>query len=592
MTINTLIIDGYVDEPACLGVPPYISPYPRYIAGAMIDRGIPQAHIHYITIDQIRKGQGHDLLKAAGLIVIIAGMTVPGKYLRGTPINLSEIGDITRAMSGTPVILGGPIRLGYGIQGGMAASGFNFAGLTLAQSDIEAFVYDMIAPTGGLNDPDSVDHRERTTQEIARWGVKGAFMIDQHQDYPHVMCELETYRGCARPEHCSFCTEPFYGESDFRDIRDVVSEVGALYHYGARYFRIGRQPDLFSYHSKDLGGELPVPDPGAIERLYRGIRNAAPELEVLHMDNANPGTIAAYPVESEQIAKIIVKYHTSGDVAAMGMESADPAVVRANCLKAMPGDVLEAIRLVNRVGGRRGDNGLPELLPGLNIIHGLKGETSETFDHNFRFLKMLQDSDLMVRRINIRQVMTFPGTSMWQDEGTGKYHDLFVRFKDKVREGIDTPNLKRMVPVGTVLKGVMCEVHDGITFGRQMASYPLLVGIPDRLTLGQFMDVTVTSHGHRSITAIPYPLDINNAGARLISQLPGVGKKRTRSIIRSRPYRDGDDLAGKLGNVEGNLKIIRQDLQDRQDIPQRQYPVNPVNPVKIPCFLKWIQIKL
>jgi len=38
-----------------------------------------------------------------------------------------------------------------------------------------------------------------------------------------------------------------------------------------------------------------------------------------------------------------------------------------------------------------------------------------------------------------------------------------------------------------------------------------------------------------------------------------------------------------------NLKIIRQDLQDRQDILQRQYPVNPVNPVKIPCFLKWIQ---
>lgn len=552
-----MIIDGYVDEPACLGVPPYISPYPRYIAGAMIDQGIPQAHIHYITIDQIRKGQGHDILQAAGLIVIIAGMTVPGKYLRGTPINLSEIGDITRAAAGTPVILGGPIRLGYGSQGGMAASGFDIAGLTLAQSDIEAFVYDMLAPGRGLKDPYSVDHRERTTQEIARWGVKGAFMIGQHPDYPHVMCELETYRGCARPDHCSFCTEPFYGESDFREVRDVVSEVGALYHYGARYFRIGRQPDLFSYHARDRGGELPVPDPGVIERLYKGIRNAAPGLKVLHMDNANPGTIAAYPVESEQIARIIVKYHTSGDVAAMGMESADPAVVRANCLKAMPEDVLEAIKLVNRVGDRRGDNGLPELLPGLNIIHGLKGETKETFDHNFRFLKMLLDSGLMVRRINIRQVMAFPGTSMWQDEGAGKYHDLFMRFKDKVRKEIDLPNLKRLVPVGTVLKDVMCEVHDGITFGRQMASYPLLVGIPDRLSLGQFMDVTVTGHGHRSITAIPYPLDINSAGVKLISQLPGVGKKRTKSIIRGRPYRDEDDLVWKLGDVKGILPFIK-----------------------------------
>jgi hypothetical protein len=43
---------------------------------------------------------------------------------------------------------------------------------------------------------------------------------------------------------------------------------------------------------------------------------------------------------------------------------------------------------------------------------------------------------------------------------------------------------------------------------------------------------------------------------------------------------------------KGNLKIIRQDLQDRQDIRQRQHPVNPVNPVKIPCFLKWIRKNL
>jgi len=35
---------------------------------------------------------------------------------------------------------------------------------------------------------------------------------------------------------------------------------------------------------------------------------------------------------------------------------------------------------------------------------------------------------------------------------------------------------------------------------------------------------------------------------------------------------------------KGYLKIIRQDLQDRQDIPQRQHPVNPVNPVKILLF--------
>ena len=34
-----LILDCYVDEPACLGVPPFVSPYPRYIYGALIDAG-------------------------------------------------------------------------------------------------------------------------------------------------------------------------------------------------------------------------------------------------------------------------------------------------------------------------------------------------------------------------------------------------------------------------------------------------------------------------------------------------------------------------------------------------------------------------
>ncbi|MBE0523870.1 MAG: radical SAM protein [Methanosarcinales archaeon] len=553
--MRCLIIDGYVDEPACLGVPPYISPYPRYIAGALVDKGLPAGNIHYITIDQIRTGQGLDLLQKAGIIIIIAGMTVPGKYLRGTPINIVEISDITRLANKTPILLGGPIRLGYASQGGKMATKPDIDGLTLAMADIEAYVFDIFGP--GLNDPGIADHRMRSTDEIARWGVKGAFIIRHHPDFPYVMCELETYRGCARPGHCSFCTEPFYGEPDFRPIKDVVVEAEALYIQGARYFRIGRQPDLFSYHAKDTGGELLRPDPGAIEQLYKGIRNIAPELKVLHMDNANPATIAAYPEESGEIARIIVKYHTPGDVAAMGMESADPAVIKANCLKTMPEDVMDAIEIINKVGGIRGKNGMPELLPGLNFIHGLKGETKETFNLNFQFLHGLLDSGLMVRRINIRQVMAFPGTPMWKEERKNYYHDQFLKFKDKVRKQIDFPMLDRVVPVGTVLKDVLCEIYDGITFGRQLASYPLLIGIPSKLTLGRFIDVTVTGHGQRSITGIPYPLDINNADPRLISQLPGVGKKRTTSIVKGRPYKDQHELFGKIENIEEILPYIK-----------------------------------
>lgn len=546
-----------MDEPAALGVPPYMSPYPRYIAGAIADWGVPPDHIHYLTIDQVRSGQGAGIMQKAGLVVIIAGMTVPGKYLRSTPISQKEIADIAAVSFDKTVLLGGPIRLGYGIQGGIRASKIDFPGLTLALQDIEAFVYDIFRPDCNLKDPDSIDHRRRNTKEIARWGVRGAFIIRQHPDYPNVMCELETYRGCARSKHCSFCTEPFYGEPDFREVEDIVGEVGALYVNGARYFRIGRQPDLFSYKAVDTGRDMPIPVPAAIERLYKGIRSAAPLLKVLHMDNANPGTITAYPEESEQIARTIVKYHTAGDVAAMGMESADPAVVRANCLKAMPEDVMEALQLINRIGGMRGDNGLPELLPGLNIIHGLKGETKETFRLNFEFLKNVLDEGLMVRRINIRQVMAFPGTGMWAQEGAWKYHKEFMKFKERVRKEIDTPMLERLVPVGTVLRDVMCEVSGNITFGRQFASYPLLVGIPAALPTERFIDITVSGHGHRSITGIPYPLDINNADPGLISQLPGVGKKRARNLTSGRPYGDKNDLLNRIDGAETILPYIK-----------------------------------
>jgi radical SAM superfamily enzyme with C-terminal helix-hairpin-helix motif len=36
MSGTAFILDGYVDEPACLGVPPYISPYIRTVAGALL----------------------------------------------------------------------------------------------------------------------------------------------------------------------------------------------------------------------------------------------------------------------------------------------------------------------------------------------------------------------------------------------------------------------------------------------------------------------------------------------------------------------------------------------------------------------------
>ena len=563
--MKALIIDGYVDEPACLGVPPYISPYPRYVAGALREQGLLEKDIHYLTIDSLREktSWARELIKKAGLLIVLAGTTVPGKYLRASPITPGEIEALFKASEGLK-ILGGPIRLGFSPEGGKAAkgpeNGFVLGDAVLAKKDLEAFVFDLFkSPGAKLNAPENVEHRFRTTAEIKRWGQKGAFLIKQHPDYPYCMCELETYRGCGRHAHCSFCTEPFYGASDYRTVEDVVLEASCLYSQGARYFRIGRQPDLLTYHGTDTGGPVPKPNPEAIERLYLGIRNVAPALSVLHMDNANPITLATYPEESEQILKTIIKYHSSGDVAAFGMESADPKVVSANRLKATPEEVFEAIKLVNQLGAGRGASGLPELLPGLNFVHGLIGETKNTFRLNYDFLKEVLDSGLLLRRINIRQVMAFPGTLMYgRDEAALRHKKLFLYYKDLVRKNIDLPMLRRLVPEGTVLRNVMLEVHEkGITFGRQLGSYPLLIGVPSSLPLRTFTDITVTGHGMRSVTGIPYPLRINSASSYLIRELPGLSRKAADAIEIGAPYAEREDFLKRVPNGEKFLEYIK-----------------------------------
>ncbi len=162
----------------------------------------------------------------------------------------------------------------------------------------------------------------------------GSRIVTQHPNYGrNLIIELETYKSCPRyiSGGCSFCATVRYGPVKYRDAKAIVAEVEALYSIGVRHFRLGRQADFYTYMAHDTGKlEFPRPNPGAIEELLVGIRNVAPELETLHIDNVNPGTIYHWPRESIEVTKILMKYHTPGDVAAMGIETADPRVVKLN----------------------------------------------------------------------------------------------------------------------------------------------------------------------------------------------------------------------------------------------------------------------
>ncbi len=565
--LKAIIIDGYVDEPTCLGVPPYISPYPRYIAGA-IWKHYKNAQIFYYTIDQIRKDISlSKILSNSNLLIVIAGMSVPGRYLSGYPISPNEIISILHGLNKPIKVLTGPAaRYGFGISGGKQVRETKVVKHVfdiIANGDGEIVIVDLLRNNLKISDIDPSKCRSKPNA-IRNYAIFGSNIVNQHPFYPdYLIAEIETYRGCPRSivGGCSFCREPSKGPPRFRAIKDILDEISSLYKSAIQHFRIGNQPCIFSYMSKDADdNEFPKPNPVAIEKLFKGIRNNAPNLKTLHIDNANPGIIARYQKECKQIAKSIIKYHTSGDVAALGVESTDPIVIKKNNLKASPAEVMKAIKLLNEIGTKRGANGLPELLPGLNFVYGLEGETKKTFEFDYNFLKEICDKNLQIRRINLRQVIPIPGTKIFTfgNKNVKKYKTEFRRFKKKIRENIERPMLEKIVPKGTILTDVFTEIYDGkLTFGRQIGSYPLLVGIPGIFPLHKFFNVKLIDYGYRSITAIPFPIHINTVSRTTLEAIPGVGKKRATRILSNRPYKTKERFINSIDDKEIARELLR-----------------------------------
>ena len=542
--LDVTLVDGYVDEPAHFGVPPYISTYPRYTAGALVDAGVPRDNITYHTIDALREERSRwaDVAEA-DLLVYIGGMTVPGKYVGGTPAEPDEVRELAWTADGTSLI-GGPVRFGVGEANEGATEtarddlDFDF----LAMADVEAAAYDLAH--GGM---EGFEDRYRSNEEIGRWARQGAFVVEEHPNHPdYLIAELETSRGC--PYRCSFCTEPMYGDPSFRSVDSVTGEVEALYGNGVRDFRLGRQADILAY-----GGDGERPNPEALRALYGGIREVAPDLDTLHLDNMNPITVVEWPEKARAGIEVIAEHNTPGDTAAFGLESADPLVQAENNLNVTAEECFRAVRIVNEAAGWRpgGDREtapnhgpeaarrLPKLLPGINLLHGLKGEREETYEHNRQFLQRVLDEGLMLRRVNIRQVMAFEGTDM-AETGASVAHahkEQFKQYKSEIRETVDNPMLQRVAPPGTVLPDVHLEYHqDGKTFGRQLGTYPLLVAVPGERELGQRLDVAITDHGYRSVTGVPHPLDVNSASMDELAAIPGIGRQRAGDIVVNRPF--------------------------------------------------------
>ena len=510
------ILDGYVDEPSILGVPPYISPYVREVAGVCRELEIKY---DYITIDDWRARR-----KINGdILVVIGGAVVPGKYLRTYPASPREINEIAKNFKGIKIMGGGLAKYNM-----IDCKLFDFC----AKKDVDALLYDILTENFNLD-------RYHNVREWNRWLLYGADVVKMHPDFPKsLIVEIETFRGCPRYINggCSFCIEPLYGKPIFRESDDIVKEIKKLSNLGVRNFRIGGQSCIYSYLGYGIGKkEIVEPNVNALRELFEKLSKI--EHRVLHVDNANPAVIANYPDKARKITEILVKYTTPGNVVAFGVESVDPEVIKKNNLNTTPEEVMKAIKIVNEIGSERGYNGMPKLLPGLNFLCGLYGETRETYAMNFKFLKRVMEKGYLLRRINIRKVASI------RSKFKLKYTHECWKFRNEVREKIDREILKRMLPKGSILREVYVELNRGnYTFGRQIGSYPLIVVLPYKKKVGDFIDVKVIEYGNRSITAIEYPININRASLHSLIAIPGIGKKKSVEIIKRRPFKDLEEV--------------------------------------------------
>ena len=476
------ILDCYTDEPSGLGVPPYLGTYPRYIAGSLDEK------YNYVTIDDLRFYFYYNLedskkeisrktniriynlsknlknikqiLEDTSELIIIAGVHTPGKYLSAIPGTLKEIVELTKDLD-CKKILTGPAVFGTSTEGGKF----------FEKVDLSSF--------------DSVKNFDFSYDDIRDHAIKGSEVIKQIPDLRII--EIETAKGCSRKKHCSFCTEPIKNRIAFRDKKDIVSEVKAFHNLGIKYFRLGKQSDYYSH-------------PQAVE-ILKDIRKACAGIKVLHIDNVNPANVVSK--EGIEITKAIVKYCTAGNVAAFGVESFDPVVVMENNLNSDPETTYEAGRILNKYGAEHGETGMPKFLPGINLLFGLIGESKKTNECNIQWLKRFADEGLLLRRINIRQVDIFEGTQLYKQVGNKflrKNKKYYWKWRNQVRQEIDSLMLQKLVPIGTLIKDARAEIYDGnTTFLRQVGTYPLIAGVKERLKLGEFYDIKVKGYMLRSI---------------------------------------------------------------------------------------------
>jgi radical SAM superfamily enzyme with C-terminal helix-hairpin-helix motif len=495
---SAVILDCYTVEPSGLGVPPYLSPYVREAFSALAAL-YGSDRVSYVTIDDVRwalnggaaftqaplsdpltysqtlnRPRVLQKLHDATTVLVIAGDAVPSAHLQaqnGSPEDIARALACTRGVR----ILLGPLTVD------VLLNAKQYQGL------FDALHTHSVTPNTLFSGSRTAPSYESLRQN------RQSYLELINQLGWNTIAEIEMYRGCTRRVFCGFCNEPVKNAAvTFREVDDILDEMALLYAAGVRSFRLGQQTCFFSYMNRNER---------EIARLLTSIREQYPDIEVLHIDNADPLAVASNV--GGRIAALVAQFCTEGNCAPMGVESFDLAVVKRNALTCTPEVAFRAIENINKVGTSVGPLGFPKLLPGLNLIYGLPGETHRTHFENLFHLARILDQGFQCHRTNVRQAKSYPGTPLAADSGridlpSAKHFDTW---KADVSEIYDQPMKSQVYPVGRELKGMHSFfVSTRGTWYRRLGSYSIQVVERDTHTpLYERADMIVVDHAPRYI---------------------------------------------------------------------------------------------
>ncbi len=495
-----VIIDCYTDEPSGLGVPPYLSVHSRYIAGALEEKKLPY---RYLTIDDLRhsnkenhfknsynkrilnttrnKDNVDEILKSAKNIYTVMGCFVKYEYVSAEPPTFIEVEKLlkTKCNKSTPKILF-----------------YALGGDKLTKESIRRTI-----PQGLFNkiifgNTYSYFLEEKQKKFLTNYdklksiSIKSASILKQLSR--PLIIEIETATGCNRKPGCTFCIEGLRGlPLQFRNREDIVTEIKSLYDNGARYFRLGKQPNFYAYKGCN---------PREIELLFKHIWEACPKIKTLHIDNVSPHNVNT--CEGQKITEIVARYCTDGNITPFGVESFDPNIRDACNLNGTLNDILESIKIVNKYGKKRGKTGVPKLLPGINIIYGLDGQTKKTLNYNLQHFEKILKSGNWVRRVFVRKLTSPFGEQF--DDYTNDHLKEFNEWQEKIEREFIMPMLQKVFPIGLEISGLRMEMYkNNDSLLRQMATCPIRIVIPNtKLKLDKFYKAKIAGYlGNRTILA-------------------------------------------------------------------------------------------